>query len=137
VDPQADVLKKGEFKHLSIANPKLAPYGQAAKEALEKMSLWEKHQPRIVMGENITQARQFVATGNAELGFVALSQIKQEGKKPEGSFWMVPRSMYSAINQDAVLLQKGKDNPAARQFLEFLKSGKAKKVIEKYGYEFP
>jgi molybdate transport system substrate-binding protein len=136
-DLQADALRKGEFKHLSMANPKLAPYGQAAKEALEKMGLWEKHQSRIVLGESITQARQFVATGNAELGFVALSQVQQDGKKPDGSFWMVPQSMYSAIKQDAVLLEKGKENPAAKQFLEFLKSDSAKKIIEKYGYESP
>ncbi|MFL5814500.1 MAG: molybdate ABC transporter substrate-binding protein [Bdellovibrionia bacterium] len=137
LDLQTDVLKKGEFKHLSIANPKLAPYGQAAKEALEKMSLWRKHQSRIVLGENITQAHQFVASGNAELGFIALSQVMKDGKKPEGSFWIVPQSMYSAIKQDAVLLEKGKENLAAKQFLEFLKSNQAKKIIEQYGYELP
>src|SRR5206468_1955567 len=123
---------KGQFNHLSIANPRLAPYGKAAKQVLEKMGLWDKDESRIVLGENITQAHQFVATGNAELGFVALSQIKQEGKNPEGSFWIVPGSMYSPIKQDAVLLEKGKDSPAAKQFLQFLKSDKAKKIIEKY-----
>jgi molybdate transport system substrate-binding protein len=101
------------------------------------MGLWEKYRSRMVLGENITQTQQFVATGNAELGFVALSQIKQDGKVLKGSFWMVPQSMYSAILQDAVLLEKGKDNPAAKQFLEFLKSSKAKKIIEKYGYDLP
>lgn len=137
VDRPADILEKGQFNHLSIANPRLAPYGKAAKQVLEKMGLWDKDESRIVLGENITQAHQFVATGNAELGFVALSQIKQEGKNPEGSFWIVPGSMYSPIKQDAVLLEKGKDSPAAKQFLQFLKSDKAKKIIEKYGYELP
>lgn len=137
IGPRAEALKLGQFKHLSIANPKLAPYGQAAKETLEKMGLWEKFRSRVVLGENITQAYQFVSTGNAELGFIALSQIKQDGKNPEGSFWVVPQSRYSAIKQDVVLLEKGKDNPAAKQFLEFLKSDQAKKIIEKYGYELP
>jgi molybdate transport system substrate-binding protein len=137
IGPQADALKLGRFKHLSIGNPKLAPYGQAAKETLEKMGLWEKFQSRVVLGENITQAYQFVSTGNAELGFVALSQIKQDGKSPEGSFWVVPQSRYSAIKQDVVLLEKGRGNPAAKQFLEFLKSDPAKKIIEKYGYDLP
>jgi molybdate transport system substrate-binding protein len=91
----------------------------------------------VVLGENITQAYQFVSTGNAELGFVALSQIKQDGKSPEGSFWVVPQSRYSAIKQDVVLLEKGRGNPAAKQFLEFLKSDPAKKIIEKYGYDLP
>ncbi|MGK5085486.1 molybdate ABC transporter substrate-binding protein [Bdellovibrionota bacterium FG-1] len=125
VDSRGEVLAKAEFKHLAIANPKLAPYGVAAQQTLEKLGLWHKFQPRLVLGESITQAYQFIATGNAELGFVALSQIKQEGKKPEGSFWLVPQTMYSPLRQDAVLLEKGKNNVAAKQFLEFLRPSNA------------
>lgn len=132
-----DALKKGAFKHLSIANPKLAPYGLAAREVLEKMGLWERYQPQIVLGENIAQTFQFVSTGNAELGFVALSQVKQDSKNFGGSFWTIPQPMYSPIKQDAVLLDKGKDVAAAKQFLDFLKSDQARNIIKKYGYDLP
>jgi molybdate transport system substrate-binding protein len=137
VDPKGEVLGKGDFKHLAIANPKLAPYGVAAQEVLQKMNIWEKLEPRLVMGENIAQTYQFVETGNAELGFVAYSQAKKDGKKPSGSIWVVPQTMYSPLNQDAVLLQKGKDSVVAKKFLEFLKSKKAKTIIVDFGYELP
>jgi molybdate transport system substrate-binding protein len=135
IDSKGEVLKAGQFKHLAIANPKLAPYGVAAQEVLVRMGLWEKVQDSLVLGESITQAHQFVATGNAVLGFVAFSQIKKEGETPAGSFWLVPQSMYAPIRQSALLLARGRVNSAAKLFLEFLKSEKAKRIIEQSGYD--
>ena len=134
VDAQGEVLAKGAFRHLSLANPELAPYGAAAVATLKHLDLYEALRPRLVMGENITQARQFVATGGAELGFVALSQVLVDGKI-EGSAWTVPAGFYPPIRQDAVLLAKGKDNPAAAAFLAFLKSESAHAIIRSFGYE--
>lgn len=133
VDANADVLKRGGFNHLSIANPKVAPYGQAALETMKALGVYDSLQSKLVMGENIAQAHQFVATGNAPLGFVALSQVLKDGKI-EGSYWLVPEKYYSPIRQDAVLLNKGKDNKAASAFLEFLKSKTARDIILSYGY---
>jgi molybdate transport system substrate-binding protein len=135
VDPQGEVLKKGDFRHLAVANPKLAPYGRAAQEVLEKKDLWQPLQPRLVLGENIAQTYQFVASGNAELGFVALSQIKTEGGERPGSFWIVPQTLHTQIRQDAVLLAKGK--APAEQLMKYLKSDKAAAIIRRYGYELP
>lgn len=135
VNHYGDVLKSSSFKHLAMANPKLAPYGIAAKEVLEKGGFWDRYQDRLVLGENITQAHQFVATGNAELGFVALSQIKKQGKELEGSFWMIPQKMYSPLKQQAVLLKRGKESAAAKRFVEYLKSDKARTIIQEFGYE--
>ncbi|HMN68950.1 MAG TPA: molybdate ABC transporter substrate-binding protein, partial [Bdellovibrionales bacterium] len=135
VDPKGDVLNSSKFRHLSIANPKLAPYGAAAKEVLEKKGLWEKLQPKLVMGENIAQAHQFVSSGNAELGFVALSQVKMDVDKTIGSLWLVPASLYSPLRQDAVLLKRGKDQTAAKTLLEFLRSKEAAALIQKSGYD--
>ncbi|HUW49417.1 MAG TPA: molybdate ABC transporter substrate-binding protein [Sulfuricella sp.] len=137
VDGQGEVLKKGAFRRLSLANPKLAPYGLAGEEAMKKLGVFDALQPRLVLGENITQAYQFVATGNAELGFVALSQVAKDGKVTEGSAWIVPQNLYSPIRQDAVLLAKGKGKAAAEQFLKYLKSDKAAAIIRSYGYELP
>ncbi|MDE2599383.1 MAG: molybdate ABC transporter substrate-binding protein [Rhodocyclaceae bacterium] len=134
VDDKAEVLKRGGFDHLSIANPKVAPYGAAAVETMKALGVYDALQPKIVMGENIAQAHQFIATGNAPLGFVALSQVLKDGKI-EGSYWIVPEKLYSPIRQDAVLLNKGKDNKAAAAFLDFLKTNKAAKdIILSYGY---
>lgn len=135
VDPQGEVLKKGDFRHLAVANPKLAPYGRAAQEVLEKKALWQPLQPRLVLGENIAQTWQFVASGNAELGFVALSQIKTEGGELPGSFWIVPQTLHAPIRQDAVLLAKSK--AAAEQLMKYLKSDKVAAIIRRYGYERP
>jgi len=107
VDAKGEVLKKNEYQHLSIANPKAAPYGLAATQVLEKLKLTEATKARIVEGQNITQAYQFVSTGNAELGFVALSQIYKDGKVSSGSAWIVPADMHDPIKQDAVILNKG------------------------------
>jgi molybdate transport system substrate-binding protein len=134
VDDKGEVLKKGDFKHLSLANPKLAPYGAAGVEALKKLNLYSSVEARLVQAENITQAQQFVATGNAELGFVALSQVYKEGKLSEGSAWIVPENLYEPIRQDAVLLDKGKGKPAAEALLKYLKGDKARAVIKSFGY---
>lgn len=127
-------LESGEFKRLSMANPRLAPYGQAAEETLTAIGLWQTVQDKIVTGENIAQAWQYVATGNAELGFVALSQILDNGELPPGA-WLVPTALHSPIEQDAVLLAPAADNPAAQGFLEFLRSPEAAAIIRAYGYD--
>lgn len=127
-----ETLKAGEFQHLAIADPKSAPYGQAAIETLETLGLLDTLSPKIVQGTNIAQAQQFVATGNAELGFVALAQvIKTEG----GSRWEVPGDLHEPILQDAVLLKVGADNEAAQAFLEFLKGPQSREVIKSFGYD--
>ena len=135
VDAKGEVLKKNEFKHLSIANPKAAPYGLAATQVLDKLKLTEATKAKLVEGQNITQAFQFVSTGNAELGFVALSQIYKDGKVTEGSAWIVPSSLHEPIKQDALILNKGKDSAAAKALVEYLKGPKAAAVIKSYGYE--
>jgi molybdate transport system substrate-binding protein len=134
VDAQGEVLKTGDFKHLSIANPKTAPYGAAAMQTLDRLGLSEKVAGKIVTGENITQAYQFVATENAELGFVALSQVTKDNKLVGGSAWQVPGEFYEPIRQDAVILAKGKDNPVAKALADYLKGDKAKAIIRSYGY---
>lgn len=134
VDREGEVLRGGRFQHLSIANPKTAPYGAAAMEVLAQMGLIKSLKPKLVEGENIAQAHQFVASGNAELGFVSLSQVSLEGQLRAGSAWFVPQDLYSPIRQDAVLLNKGKDNAAAEAFLVYLQSDQAKRHIESMGY---
>ena len=134
VDAGGAVLKTGKFKHLAIANPKTAPYGTAAMESLDKLGLTASLKSKLVEGENISQAKQFVDTGNAEVGFVALSQIYKDGKITKGSAWVVPLDLYAPLYQDAVLLKKGEDNPAATALLNYLKSDKAKAIMAKYGY---
>lgn len=135
VDSKGEVLLKSSYKHLAIANPKLAPYGVAAQETLRQLGLWEKLQSRLVFGENITQTHQFVASGNADLGFVAYSQLIIPKQAIKGTFWLVPQEMYSPLKQDAILLKKGKNKIAAKEFLAFLKSESAKTIIKNYGYE--
>lgn len=135
VDNQGEILNKGGFKHLALADPKLAPYGAAAMEVLKNKNLLNKLQPLFVQGENIAQTYQFVSTGNAELGFVALSQVMENGKISSGSAWQVPDNLYTPIRQDVVLLKKGEGNPAASALMQFLKSPEAKAIISKYGYD--
>ena len=135
VDDKGAVLKSNDYKHLSIANPKTAPYGLAATQVLDKLQLTEATKGKIVEGQNITQAFQFVSTGNAELGFVALSQIYKDGKVENGSAWIVPADLHEPIRQDAVILNKGKDNPAAKALVDYLKGPKAAALIKSYGYE--
>lgn len=136
VDDKGEVLKKGGFRHLALANPRLAPYGQAAVEALTALKLLDVVQPMFVQAESIAQAYQFVATGNAEIGFVALSQVVRDGKISDGSAWVVPATLHQPIRQDAVLLAPGRGKPAAEAWLRFLRGEKARAVIKAYGYEF-
>ena len=134
VDAQGAVLKTGDFKHLAIANPKVAPYGAAALQVMDQLGATAAVQPRLVQGENIAQAFQFVATGNAQLGFVALSQVMADGKLTSGSAWQVPASLHDPIRQDAVLLTPGKDSTAAAALLAYLRGDKARAIIRSYGY---
>ncbi len=135
VDAKGEILKTGDFKHLALANPKTASYGTAAVEAMTKLGLLSTLQPRFVQGENISQTQQFIMSGNAELGFVALSQVFKDGKITGGSAWIVPANLYQQIQQDAVLLSKGKDKPAAIALLAYLKGDKARAIIKSFGYE--
>jgi molybdate transport system substrate-binding protein len=132
VDGRGAVLAKGKFEKLSLADPKTAPYGQAAVETLTRRKLYDGLKPKIVTGGSITQAYQYVQTGAAELGFVALSQVVDE---KGGSRWLVPAGDHTPIEQQAVLLKSGANSAAAKAFLTFLKSGEAKAIIRRYGYE--
>ncbi|GAB3251861.1 molybdate ABC transporter substrate-binding protein [Chitinimonas naiadis] len=136
VDEKGEVLRQGAFTHLAVANPKLAPYGLAAQETLKTLGLYDSLSAKFVQGENIAQTLQFVATGNAELGFVALSQVYEDGKLKSGSAWIVPVKFHTPIRQDAALLGKGKANPAAEALLKFLKGEEARAIITSYGYSF-
>jgi molybdate transport system substrate-binding protein len=128
------VLRGDAFQHLAIANPELAPYGAAARDVLQRLGLWERLQPKLVRGEDIGQTFHFVSTGNAELGFVALSQLTPDRG---GSRWLVPPNLYVPIEQQAVLLMPGRYELAARAFLDFLKSDAARDLIERAGYGVP
>ncbi len=134
VDNEGKVLEQGEFHHIAIANPKLAPYGKAAQEIMQARGVWDKIGDRIVRGENIGQTFQFVKSGNAELGFVAYSQVKHPDKTVTGSIWEAPQQLYSPIEQQAVLLQ---DNAAAKAFMEYTRSQQALDIIHAYGYATP
>lgn len=136
VDGAGKVLKNGGFDHLAMANPKLAPYGAAAVEVLKALGVNDALQAKIVTGESIAQTYQFISTGNALLGFVALSQVLKDGKI-EGSSWVIPAKLYSPIRQDAVILEKGKGKPAAQALMKYLKADKAKTIITSFGYELP
>jgi molybdate transport system substrate-binding protein len=138
-DPQ---LVKGEqtlqsdgFKHLAMANPKTAPYGAAAMQAMKSLKLWDKLELKIVQGENLGQTIGFIDSGNAELGFIALSQVMDPKVRGKGSLWNVPNSLHEPIQQDVVLLKKGERNPAAKTLLEFVRSPKGLQIIERYGYD--
>ncbi|WP_259661941.1 molybdate ABC transporter substrate-binding protein [Zwartia hollandica] len=135
VDAKGEILKTGKFDKLALANPKLAPYGAAAIQVLEKMNLTKQLGPKLVEASNIGQTFQFVSSGNAALGFVALSQVFENGKLKEGSGWVVPSNLYSPIKQDAVLLTSGKANGAAQALLQYLRSDKAKAIIVSFGYD--
>jgi molybdate transport system substrate-binding protein len=135
IDGSDAVLRQNRFQRLAIANSKLAPYGLAAAEVLTRLKLFDSVQDKFVIGENIAQTYQFVASGNAELGFVALSQIMQDGKLTGGSVWRVPATLHSPIRQDAALLKRGEHNAAARALLDYLNSPSAVAIIRSYGYE--
>ena len=129
----AAFLQAGDFRSLAIANPALAPYGLAAKQTLEKLGLWERLAGRIVLGENIGQTFAMAHTGNADAGFVALSQVL-DAPGPPGSRWDVPAAMHDPIVQQAILLERGRDKPAALAFMRFLRGDDARRVITGAGY---
>lgn len=135
VDGRGEVLKTGAFHKIALANPRLAPYGRAAREVMAGLGLLDTLQPKFVQGENIAQTWQFVSTGNAELGFVALSQVMQKGRISHGSAWVVPGRLHTPIRQDAVTLAAGKDNAAAAALTQYLKGDRARTIIRAYGYE--
>jgi molybdate transport system substrate-binding protein len=138
VDSKGEILRSGSFKHFALANPKLAVYGAAGQAVMKKLDVWDAIEPKLVTAENITQAYQFVASGNAELGFVAFSQIVgPDGKVGKGSAWMVPADLYPQLAQDVILLAPGRDSPAAKALVEYLRSAKARAVILSYGYDLP
>ena len=130
-----DTLRSESFKHLAIANPKTAPYGVAAMQAMQKLGVWESVQPRLVLGENLGQTIGFIESGNAELGFLALSQVLDPKMKGKGGRWDVPINLHEPIQQDVVLLAKGKENPAAKALMDFMGGSQATAIIERYGYE--
>jgi molybdate transport system substrate-binding protein len=127
-------LRTEHFKHLAMANPKTAPYGVAALQTMQKLGVWDTLQPRIVMGENLGQTMGFIESGNAELGFVALSQALDPKLNAKGARWDVPTDLHAPIKQDVILLAKGKDNPAAKSLMAFVGGPQAKEIIERYGY---
>jgi len=135
VDAQGKVLRNGDFRRLAVASPRLAPYGAAAMQVIDRLGLAKQLQARIVQGENIAQAHQFVATGNAELGFVAWSQVQSQGRIGAGSGWLVPAEMHAPIRQDAVLLRTARDQPQALALAAFLRSETARTIIRRHGYE--
>ena len=127
-------LKAGNFQKLSIANPVAAPYGTAAVETMKALGVYDALKPKIVQGNSIAQAFQFVDTRNAELGFVALSQLRGV---TSGTRWEVPANLFSPIRQDAVLLKTGANSEASKAFLAFLQGPEAKAIIEQFGYALP
>jgi molybdate transport system substrate-binding protein len=137
VDDHGAVLAKGGFRHLALTNPTTAPYGAAARQVLEKLGLWDKLGPLRVQGENVGQTFQFVASGNAELGFIALSQLSTPETPLRGSHWVVPAELHDPLEQQAVLLNPGAGHPAARAFLEFLRGEAAGQILDAHGYGRP
>ncbi|MEI7782876.1 MAG: molybdate ABC transporter substrate-binding protein [Betaproteobacteria bacterium] len=134
VDESGQVLRSGKFEKLALAKPKLAPYGAAAWQVLDKLSLSEALKPRIVEAASIGQTLQFVASGNAALGFVAMAQVFEGGKLREGSAWVVPEQMHTPLRQDMVLLLPGRDKPAALALLAYLQSPRAQAIVQSFGY---
>lgn len=134
VDRHGAVLRDSGIRHVSYCNPALAPYGAAAVAAMKSLGVFDVLAPKLVQGENISQAYQFVASGNAEIGFVALSQVFKDGRIGRGSAWIVPADLYPPIRQDAVLLAKGRDHPAAAALLRYLRSEPARAIIRSFGY---
>jgi molybdate transport system substrate-binding protein len=128
------VLNQKNFRYLAIANPKTAPYGKAAEQVLRKKGFWNQLQTRLVRGENISQTFQFLVTGNADIGFIALSQLRRKQGQLKGYSWTVPTEWHDPIRQQAILLKRAKTNKTAKEFLKFLKSKRVQKLIESYGY---
>ena len=137
VDDEGAVLKHGQFGKIAIANPKNAPYGAAAVEAMGKLGVAAALQPKLVTGESIGQTYNFIATGNADLGFVALAQVLEGGKLKSGSMWVVPAQYHAPIIQDAVILKRAASNAAAKAWMDLLKTPQSKELIRSYGYTLP
>ena len=135
VDGEGAVLKGGNVNKIAIANPKLAPYGAAAVETMDKLGLAAALTPKLVTGESIGQTYNFIATGNAELGFVALAQVLDGGKLKSGSMWVVPAKYHAPIIQDAVILKRAAANPAAKAWMALMRSPNTQDFIRSYGYE--
>jgi molybdate transport system substrate-binding protein len=135
VDAKGDVLKAANLGKVSYANPKAAPYGAATVQVMDKLGLTAALTPKLVQGESIGQTFTFAATGNADVGFVAMSQVLQGGKMKSGSMWVVPQNLYDPIRQDAVVMQKSANNEAAQALMKLLKSPNIKDLIRSYGYE--
>ena len=135
VDSRGDVLRANAFRNIAIAAPKLAPYGAAAVQTLERLGLLAAIEPKFVQGESIGQTFNFVSSGNAELGFIALSQVFENGQLKSGSGWVVPATLHSPLRQDAVQLARSKDNPAAAALMRYLKTDRVRAMIRAYGYE--
>jgi len=135
VDGEGAVLKGGNFNKIAIANPKLAPYGAAAVETMDKLGLAAALTPKLVTGESIGQTYNFIATGNAELGFVALAQVLDGGKMKSGSMWVVPAKYHAPIIQDAAILKRAAANPAAKAWMALMRSPNTQDFIRSYGYE--
>jgi molybdate transport system substrate-binding protein len=135
VDAQGAVLRSPQLQRVAVANPRLAPYGAAALEAMTNLGLLPSLQAKLVQGDNIAQTYQFVATGNAQVGFVALSQVLQDGQLREGSLWLVPASLHTPLRQDAVLLKPGQGSAPAQALLNYLRGDKARAIIRSFGYE--
>ncbi len=134
VDDQGEVLQRQTFQHLALPSPRLAPYGAAGVEVLQALGLFDTLRAKFVTAENSSQAYQFVASGNSELGFVALSQVYKDGRIAEGSGWIVPQKLYQPLRQDAVMLARGKGKPAAEAFLAYLRADKARAIIQSFRY---
>jgi molybdate transport system substrate-binding protein len=135
VDAKGEVLKMGSFRKLAYASPKIAPYGAAAVQVIDQLGLTAALTPKLVQGESIGQTFNFVYTGNAEIGFVAMSQVLQGGQLKSGSMWVIPQRLYQPIQQDAVVLQRAAHNPAAQALMALLKSPNIKDLIRSYGYD--
>jgi molybdate transport system substrate-binding protein len=134
VDARGEVLRQGNFEKIAIADPKLAPYGAAAVEVMDKLGLRQALQAKIIQGENVAMAYQWVSSGNAALGFVALSQVMRDAKIVEGSAWVIPTALHAPLHQDAVALGRSRDQPAAAALLVYLQSERAKAIIRSFGY---
>lgn len=135
VDPKGEVLRKGNFRRLAIASPKTAPYGAATQQVLEALGLWQGLEARVIRGEDVGQAYQFIVSRGAELGFVALAQLREPGNPPRGSHWEVPANLHQPIEQQAVFLKRAADNPAAVAFFEFARSQAARDIVKGFGYD--
>lgn len=134
VDAKGEVLKGSAFRHLALADPKLAPYGAASVEVMKKLGVYDGLVPRLVTGETLAQVFQFVGSGNSELGFVALSQVLKDGRI-DGSSWVVPAELHTPIRQDAVLLKPGQGKAGPLALLKYLQGAQAQALIKTYGYD--